>query len=416
VISKLLPTLTKEQLLWIKKLLSSKKIIAIKSRRAGITYCSGIGSMLAAEYGEDSNIVATNLRTAKEYLRVWRYKAPQHGFDTTATTFVQQSTGARVQALPNYPEVVRGFGGNMVIDEAGFIPDLEEVLIAAHPLTIRGGRIALISSPSHTDHYLYKLTQDPDWEVINFPFDEVAIGIYLTIFQTWDLSDFKSWFSIQVSEVSNPETELFCQWVSASDSAYFTKYETTDKFTYLVDAFTISVSNSGWQVGLDVAFFRHPTTIAAFNPNSNEWILLEFWGKSWEYIYSVIRPLLDKSSWIAIDKTGVGGIAAQQLQKDYTKSVGVTITTNWYSTSFEQYRMKLEDSVVKLPNVKAVIQDHKEVRRLFQADGKVQAFLREYKFSDIPLKIRHCDWAIAFALATQKTKRELKKFDPWALG
>lgn len=147
-----------------------------KSRRIGITW--GVGAdatMVAASTkkagGMNVFYMGYNLEMAREFINVcadWAKIFNQacsdvedcvfedvdaHGETKEIKAFrIRFASGFEIIALPSNARSLRGMQGYVIIDEAAFHDDLEEVLKAAYALLMWGGRVLVVSTHDGVDN------------------------------------------------------------------------------------------------------------------------------------------------------------------------------------------------------------------------------------------------------------------------
>lgn len=142
-----------------------------KSRRVGLTWAFAADAVLmsAAEYaagGMDTWYIGYNLEMAREFIDVcgmWAklfakaaVEVGEYVFEDLdpATGETRQikafriafASGFEIVALPSSPRSLRGKAGYVIVDEAAFHDDLDELLKAAFALLIWGGKVVVIST------------------------------------------------------------------------------------------------------------------------------------------------------------------------------------------------------------------------------------------------------------------------------
>jgi phage FluMu gp28-like protein len=150
-----------------------------KSRRVGLSWaeagdCALSAGSVAEAGGMDAWYVGYNQDMAKEFIRDVADWARQYNLvagevqeeylkdeDKDILTFVVRfASGFRVTALSSRPSNLRGKQGIVIIDEAAFHEQLEELLKAAFALLIWGGRVRIISTHNGTDNPFNELILD----------------------------------------------------------------------------------------------------------------------------------------------------------------------------------------------------------------------------------------------------------------
>lgn len=154
-----------------------------KSRRTGFTWAEASDDVLTAASSRSANgqnvyYIAYNQDMTIEYIqacamwaRVFNYAASEveEGFwdgedeaDKNIKTYTIRfpASGFRIVALSSRPSNLRGRQGTIVIDEAAFHDQLEELLKAALAMLIWGGRVRVISTHNGVDNPFNQLVED----------------------------------------------------------------------------------------------------------------------------------------------------------------------------------------------------------------------------------------------------------------
>ena len=150
--------------------------IAEKSRRTGLTWAEAADAVLEASIsgGEHHHYLGAGKEMAQEFIEAAAMWAK--AFDRAAgeieeevlqdqdkdilTYTIRFASGCKVQALSSSPSNLRGRKGNVTVDEAAFHDHLAEVLKAALPLRMWGGRIRLISTHNGVENLFNDLIED----------------------------------------------------------------------------------------------------------------------------------------------------------------------------------------------------------------------------------------------------------------
>lgn len=139
-----------------------------KSRRTGFSWAAGAVATLKAGAtraagGMDVFYMGYNLEMAREfidYVGEWAKRLGQAVVAMGEALFpdpdkpeaqikvyrVEFASGHKVLALPSVPRALRGMQGLVIIDEAAFHDDLEELLKAAFALLMWGGKVVIVST------------------------------------------------------------------------------------------------------------------------------------------------------------------------------------------------------------------------------------------------------------------------------
>jgi len=139
-----------------------------KSRRTGFSWTASFGADLTAAKaknagGMDVFYLGYNLEMAREFIDYCAEHAavmeaaasevhesfwhdPENPEKDTKVFRIDFASGFKILALPSRPRALRGMQGLVIIDEAAFHDDLEELLKAAIALLMWGGRVVIIST------------------------------------------------------------------------------------------------------------------------------------------------------------------------------------------------------------------------------------------------------------------------------
>ena len=142
-----------------------------KSRRIGLTWAFAADAVLmsAAERsagGMDTWYIGYNLEMAREFIDVcgmWAKMFAKAAVEVGETVFedldpetgetrqikafrISFASGFEIVALPSSPRSLRGKAGYVIVDEAAFHDNLEELMKAALALLIWGGKVVVIST------------------------------------------------------------------------------------------------------------------------------------------------------------------------------------------------------------------------------------------------------------------------------
>ncbi|MGS5088243.1 hypothetical protein ACVC7V_17305 [Hydrogenophaga sp. A37] len=171
-----------------------KTLVAAASREAGgdnvyyigdtkekgleaIGYCARFSRVIARAQGEVSQI--------EEFL--FEDQDPETGKSKFITAYrIRYASGHQICALSSRPANIRGLQGHVVIDEAAFHQNVQEVIDAATALLIWGGQITVISSQNGRKNPFAQFCRDieagrygEDAVVYQVSFDQaVANGLY----------------------------------------------------------------------------------------------------------------------------------------------------------------------------------------------------------------------------------------------
>lgn len=147
--------------------------IVLKSRQLGYSTVTAAYCLWAALFYEDKAIVvvATKLETARTFFKkvkfAWdkldpMFKRLTQAVNTTKTE-ITFSNGSFVKAVTTGDDVGRSEALSMlVVDEAAFINNFEEVYSQAYPTLSTGGRCVILSTPGPIGNFYHKLWVDAE--------------------------------------------------------------------------------------------------------------------------------------------------------------------------------------------------------------------------------------------------------------
>ncbi|MCG9079462.1 hypothetical protein [Laribacter hongkongensis] len=214
-----------------------------KSRRTGLTWGEASDNVLTAASsraagGQNVYYIAYNQDMTIEYIqacamwaRVFNYAATEieEGLweddedDKHIKTFTIRfpASGFRIVALTSRPSNLRGRQGTIVIDEAAFHDQLDELLKAALAMLIWGGRVRVISTHNGVENPFNELVEDiragkRRGTVHRVTFKEaVADGLYrrvcLRLGKDWSAEDEAVWMAgVYAFYGEGAEEELDC--------------------------------------------------------------------------------------------------------------------------------------------------------------------------------------------------------------
>ncbi len=214
-----------------------------KSRRTGLTWGEAADDVLTAASNRSANgqnvyYIAYNQDMTIEYIqacamwaRAFNHAASEieEGFwedddaDKNIKTFTIRfpASGFRIVALTSRPSNLRGRQGTIVIDEAAFHDQLDELLKAALAMLIWGGRVRVISTHNGVENPFNELVEDiragkRKGTLHRVTFQEaVADGLYrrvcLRLGKEWKATEEAAWMAdVYAFYGDGAEEELDC--------------------------------------------------------------------------------------------------------------------------------------------------------------------------------------------------------------
>lgn len=185
-----------------------KVVVCEKSRRIGATWAVAGDSVLdaAAARGQNVYYIGYNIDMAREFIDAcadWARAMSSVASEVGEVLFddvdeqgntreikalrITFASGYEVIALSSRPRSLRGRQGRVILDEAAFHDDIEEMIKAAVALLMWGGRLLLISTHDGADNPFAQLVDDcrgqrRPYHVVRITFDNALTdGLYRRI-------------------------------------------------------------------------------------------------------------------------------------------------------------------------------------------------------------------------------------------
>ena len=368
-------------------------------------------------------------------------------------------SGKSIIALTSHPRALRSKGrpGDVVvIDEAAFCDDLDELLKAAVAVTQWGGKVRIISTHNGADNPFHLLIQRvrarrPAGYALHCITLDVAIrdGLARRICSvkgdTWTPDYEVAWRAGEVGKYTSREDadeELFCV-PRQGGGAYFSRallercmgdapvirYSGSDIFGALPEperraqiedwlASEVAPLLEGLDpllrhvAGYDFARSRHMSVIAPMEIGATLHrtcpFLLELTNvphMQQLQIFEFVARGLPRFSGAAIDATGNGSFVAEGAADIFGSSViQVMFSEAWYREWMPRYRALYEDQMITVPRHDDILEDHRSIT-LLRGVPRVPPQATDRRGA------RHGDSAIALALATQAEDERRVEYD-----
>lgn len=154
----------------------SRYKIGVKPRRAGFTFASSLEIPLEMVAKPTKWFLGSRTQeTAKEgcrevqrHLRAFQMASKaaseiheietEYWFEDMRLTkfYIELANGSEFHAITAHPDAMRGFGGNVLLDEFGFHRDSHELWKATYASIIRGHRVEVLSTPNYQQGKYYE--------------------------------------------------------------------------------------------------------------------------------------------------------------------------------------------------------------------------------------------------------------------
>lgn len=387
---------------------SSKKIICCCSRQIGKSFLAAAKAVRWALTHPQSltACISTGERAGKEFLlKVVQWAeacqacadkdlAPYLQFSASSTE-VKFANGSRIMVLPSgNPAALRGYSGNVVIDEMALLPNDEEVWAAIAPLlTSRisnaGKWVLVLSTPTGLNTRFAKIWQsDPSlgWEKYKLTIEDAkAEGLPV------DIEELKR----LVNDPVIWDVEYECRFSSTADMAFPVEWLTGIGENYVYDP-----SLPCW-MGVDVARTSDYTVIAIVQQDLGGCFhlieLVNLKNCPFNEQLQTLRSVWSKYGMPggAIDSTGIGKMFAEEAARTISSRLTPFVFTASSKTEiFERLRKAVQSQGFKVPEdqVEVVTNDLLQLRRL--VDTSIH-------YTAPHTKSGHADISTAIALSLQ---------------
>lgn len=443
-----------------------------KSRRTGISWAAAFVADLQAaldprQGGMDVFYMGYNLEMAREFIDYCAedmaalqivasqvnesfFRDPAHPEKDTKVFRIDLASGNKILALPSVPRALRGMQGLVIIDEAAFHDDLDELLKAALALLMWGGKVLVISTHNGDTNPFNTYIQDiragrRPFHLLRTTFDDaLADGLYKKICEksgeVWTEEAQARWRQEIVDFYGDAaDEELFCI-PSPSSGSYIP--------LVLIEARTdVSVPVVRW--GCDAAFSAQPGS--ARTGEAQRFIETDLWpvvdgfdrkiphafgmdfGRSGDlsviWVLALERNLVRRTAvvielrnvpfdqqreilfWLIdrlplfrsgkLDARGNGQYLAEVTRQRYGERIEeVMLSEPWYRENMPPMKAGLEDGTLTLPADREIRDD---IRALAIVRGVARV---PDKRAGEKGSQRHGDAAVALALAVAASRAD----------
>lgn len=398
-----------------------------KSRRIGLSYAEAADDVLYAASAAGANVyyISYNKEMTQGFIQdcaAWAkaYQAAAGMVEESVieaddkqilTYTIKFDSGHQIQAFTSNPRNLRSKGRpgeRLVIDEAAFVDDIEELLKAAMAMTIWGGQIRIISTHNGEDNPFNTLVNDIragryDYSLHRVDLDDaLAAGLYRRICQvtgqTWSRESEASWRQQLVTRYKpNEDEELFCI-PALGGGSYLTRtmieacmapapvlrFDGTRAFNALAEPLR-AAEMADWirehlapllaaldparrhVLGHDFARSGDLSVMAPMVTHSNLHrevpFLVELHNvpfKQQEQVLFALGDGLPRFAGAAIDSRGNGSYIGEAAFDRWGSIVDRVMPTEaWYREQMPRYKALFEDQGLTLPLDDALVEDHR---------------------------------------------------------
>lgn len=448
-----------------------------KSRRTGYSWSAGaIAAMTASSAreagGMDVFYMGYNLEMAREfigYVADWAkdlsaaaseigeemFTDPDHPEKEIKAFRVEFASGFKVLALPSAPRSLRGMQGLVIIDEAAFHDNLDEVIKAAMALLMWGGKVLIISTHDGDANPFNVLVQDiraerKPYHLMRCTLDDALTdGLYkricLVTGKEWSEEAETAWRAEIVANYGGAgDEELFCI-PSQGSGAYLSaaliqarmqsdipvlRLDLPGSFLMMSESLRVAEITSWCEdhlrpvlADLDQSCphvfghdFGRKRDLSVFWPLalgadlvSHTPFVLEMRNVPHEAQKQILFYIIDRLPKFRAGKIDAGGngsfLAEVALQRYGERVEPVMLSEPWYRENMPRWKAAFEDDTITAPQDREILDDHRLVK-LIRGVGRVPDERTGEKG-----KRRHGDSAIASALAVAAARAEPEEYD-----
>ena len=280
--------------------------------------------------------------------------------------------GSRIIAVPSKPETVRGFTGDVIMDEASFFDKGHEVYQAVFPTITRRKEYKLIaiSTPRSKKDIFYFLWEtakdDPLWYRMKLTiYDAVAKGLKI------DPEELKR----GIKNERAWKTEYLCEFLDEDEVLLpYQVIQSCEEENVIVD--DLRKLEGDIYVGIDIARRHDLTVISILEKLSNTLYLrkLEILQNiPFSEQFKIIDHISAFARKVAIDETGIGMQMAEELEKKWgDKIIRLYFTNKIKEELAERLKVAFQDKVIRIPADNDLREDLHSVKRTITDAGNVR--------------------------------------------
>lgn len=318
--------------------------------------------------------------------------------------------GSKIIALPSKPETVRGFSGDVIMDEASFFDRGHEVYQAVFPTITRKPdyKLIAISTPRSKKDVFYFLWEsakdDPLWFRYSLNiYDAVKKGLNVDIEALRrGIRNERAW-----------RTEYLCEFLDEDEVLLPYEVITSCEDDVLVN--DIRMLQGDVYIGVDIAR-RHDLTVVAVLERLGSVLYLRrleiLQNMPFREQFTIIDHLAGYARRIAVDETGLGMQLAEELQKRWgeIKVKRVYFTAKTKEEMAERLKVRFQDKTIRIFKDNDLREDLHSVKRTVTEAGNFR-----YEGSSDG---GHADrfWAIALAVYVSEDTKESFYIPPYFTG
>lgn len=280
--------------------------------------------------------------------------------------------GSRIVAVPSKPETVRGFSGDVIMDEASFFERGHEVYQAVFPTITRKPQYKLvaISTPRSKKDIFYLLWHsaegDPLWFRMSLTiYDAAKKGLKVNIDELKrGIKSERAW-----------RTEYLCEFLDEEEVLLPYEVITSSEEDTRVD--DLRSCTGELYAGIDIGR-RHDLTAIAVCEKLGSVLYLRkmeiLKGVPFSEQAKVIDHIVSYCSKVAIDETGLGMQLSEELERRWgtVKIKRVYFTARVKEELAERLKVKFQDRTIRIFSDNDLREELHSIRRVVSDSGNIR--------------------------------------------
>ncbi|GAB6075750.1 terminase large subunit domain-containing protein [Desulfurobacterium crinifex] len=395
----------------VKGIDSHKFSVAKMARQTGKSFVVSYWATKRAATKPNHTIVVVSPTERQSKLFVDKVKLHVKAMKLTGVKFFENAelkklevnfpNGSQIIALPANPDGIRGFSGDVIMDEVAFFRDWQEVYRAVFPIITRKKdyKLIAISTPFGKNdlfYYLWSISENnPKWFRYSLNiFEAVEKGLSV------DIEELRA----GIKNEDAWKTEYLVEFIDEADAVL--PYELIQKCEMPKEeilAKDIRKLKGDLYCGVDVGR-RKDLTVITLLEKLGDVLYLRRIEELKKTPFRKQLEIIDHYAYycrkLAIDETGIGMQLAEELkEKRGSKILPVHFSAKTKEELAEKLRVKFQDRLIRIPSDPDLREDLHSVRKTVTDAGNIR-----YEGST---KESHADrfWSLALAVyaAGQKT-------------
>jgi len=346
--------------------------------------------------GRDQVIVSASERQAAEVMdKCARFTRLFEGFpvkDSPPTRVIAESKSelrfsnrAKILSLPQNPDTVRGFTGNVFLDEFAHHQNDRELYESVFPIATKGYNLRIISTPLGQSGLFYDIWSNqnryPDfWRFKYNIYEAKESGLEVDIEplrKNFDEEGFRQ--------------EYLCEFVDET-SSYF-------PYALLRSCVGDETGTGGTHyLGVDIGRKRDLTVIYVLSKLGDKLYtkrMEELAGVDFETQRLIISQIIREENVQrgCVDSSGMGMQLAEELKHEFAFIEPVIFTNDVKERLVVRAKRMLEEKLIQIPNRSKLIADCHSIKKIVTPSNNI-------RFDAIRTDIGHADrfWALALAV------------------